>query len=409
MRDVTLTRSSPRCGISSTRYYRGEFNGNGKTLTVAIKVTNPGGPAAPFAWYYGGVNIHDLHVAGTIETDSLFAAGILGHCVSSSSQQGSAKLSRCRVSAAITSTVDGDASFGGLVSWAGYNYPYVELTDCVFDGSFIAPKGFRSGGLVGWRSGAYVYARNCLFDPVEFTALPTQGYTLVRNSFANSSHCSNSWYTYVYGTVQGSDGRGKTAEELVAALGSNWKVENGKAVPKMIVSFESNNGLAAFAYHGVLRDAQGNRLEKKDHTIAFRIYDQPAGGSPHWGRRVPVRLDDDGLFSVELSDTTDAAGIIDGVPSEGLSNVFADNAASPLYIGLTVETDGGNGAEIAPRQRLIAAPYAAIAEDGLAASGDMAVSGQVAANAFMVRETLQVSAITADEGGTISALATGRG
>ena len=51
MRDVTLAGSSPRCGFAETRRFRGEFDGNGKTLTVGIKVTNAGAgnPAAPFA------------------------------------------------------------------------------------------------------------------------------------------------------------------------------------------------------------------------------------------------------------------------------------------------------------------------------------------------------------------------
>ena len=410
MRDVTLTRSSPRCGISGTRYYKGEFDGNGKTLTVDIKLTNAGAdnPAALFAHVTTGFNVHDLHVAGKIETDGKFAAGIYGRPVANS-LEGTISLRRCRVSADFTLTVNGDATAGGLGALANYRPPNVDIADCLFDGSMTGANASCSGGLIGYRYSSRVYTANCLFSPTSFNLDADDSYTLVRgnpNGYYADSDCKNSWYTLTYGKVQGSDGHDKTAEELVAALGSNWKVENGKAVPKMVVSFESNNGLAEFAYHGVLRDAQGNRLERKDYTIAFRIYDQAAGGSPHWGRKVPVRLDDDGLFSVELSDTTDAAGIIDGVPSEGLSNVLANNSASPLYIGLTVETDGGNGAEIAPRQRLIAAPYAAIAEDGLAASGDMAVSGQVAANAFMVRETLQASAITADEGGTVSALAT---
>ena len=34
MRDVTLTGNSPRCGFPETRRFRGEFDGNGKTLTA---------------------------------------------------------------------------------------------------------------------------------------------------------------------------------------------------------------------------------------------------------------------------------------------------------------------------------------------------------------------------------------
>ena len=52
VRDVTLSPSSPRCGTSPSRYFGGEFDGNGKTLTVNWTVSNAGdgNPAAPFAY-----------------------------------------------------------------------------------------------------------------------------------------------------------------------------------------------------------------------------------------------------------------------------------------------------------------------------------------------------------------------
>ena len=423
MRDVTLTSSSPRCGNSETRYYKGEFDGNGKTLTVAIKIANPSGeqPAAPFAWFAGGVYIHDLHVAGTIQTDSLFAGGILGHCVYVN--QNKACLTRCRVSADITSTVNGDASAGGLVSWVGQNYPDVYLTDCVFNGSFKASNGDRSGGFIGWRNGAYACMTNSLFNPKEFTVAASNNdvWTLSRNGLGYYGYADNCYYTTIVGEVQGSDGRGKTAAELAALLGENWQVvtENNvqKAVPRMVTSKyeesstsggggsssgggsstpDPNSGVLAFTYQGKLRDAQGNKLSKKSHTIEFRIYDQAAGGSPYWGRKHNVTLEDEGNFAVELSDV--AGDAIDGVTGTGLADMLARNASSTLYLGLAV--DGGT-AEISPRQKILEAPAALYAADATRAKGNMAVAEKVTVENLRVTNT--ASAGTFSTGAGISA------
>ena len=383
MRDVTLAGSSPRCGFPETRRFRGEFDGNGKTLTVGIKVTNAGAgnPAAPFAYVSDGCHIHDLRTAGTIETDGKFAAGLIG--VAEQLDNGIVMLERCRSSVAIACTVDGDATSGGLLGCSRSSYPIIVVVDCLFDGSIVGANANSCGGLVGWRQSATVGTRNSLFAPSELSLGETDAFTLVRNGFKSAADGSNTWYTRVYGEAQGLDGRGKTAAELVAALGGNWVAveEDGvtKAVPRFVVSQndnipDPNRGILAFTYQGTLRDAQGNALAQKSHTIAFRIYGQATGGSPHWGRRHRVTLDDDGLFALEISDV--AGEEIEGVAGTGLADVLADNAGTTLYFGLAV--DGGE-AEISPRQKLLASPAATCAADTANASGDMSVAGDAAA------------------------------
>lgn len=171
-----------------------------------------------------------------------------------------------------------------------------------------------------------------------------------------------------------------------------------------LASFVVEAGTQAFTYQGVLRGATGEKLEEKNHVIEFRIYDQAAGGSPHWGRKVPVLLDDDGLFAVELASTTNATELIDGVPCGALSEVFAANAGTALYLGLTVS--GSNG-EIKPRQKLLAAPYASYAADVSAAGGTMSVSNALNASYVNVTGSLTAREVKTSGGASFGSLKTG--
>lgn len=134
----------------------------------------------------------------------------------------------------------------------------------------------------------------------------------------------------------------------------------------------STSGLVmatSFSYQGVLRNATGGSVAQKNQNIAFRLYDGATTENALWGRSVAVLLDDNGLFNVELSDTS-------GSPIEGLTNaldrVIAAKAATTLYIGLTV--DGSTG-EIRPRQKLLSVPKATFAEDVQTAKADFTVLG----------------------------------
>ena len=405
MRNVTLTSSSPRCGISKNRYYGGKFDGNGKTLTVNINLTNAGedNPASPFAYFISDTNIHDLHVAGRIQTDGKFSSGILGKSVYAKS--GTAQIARCRVSVAITSTRSGDGTSGGLVACVNDPYPDVSITDSVFDGSFKGDNVDCVGGLVGWRySNSYISLANCLFNPSSFTSKSaSKEKTLIRPGFYADKHNTNNWYTFLFGEAQGNDGRGKTAAQLVESLGSNWKVVDDKPVPKMTVSVESQaSGTSGFTYHGSLRDVQGNALSVLSHTIAFRIYSQATGGSAHWGRKQVVMLDADGNFAVPISDE-DGEALGDGTPGTELEEVLSNNAGTTLFLGLTV--DGGS-AELSPRQKLIASPYATCALDGGAASGNMSVAGEVLGESLSVSGTVAAGSINTEDKLSFSSLKT---
>lgn len=407
MRNVTLDSSSLRVGFPQNRAYRGNFDGNGKTLTVAIKVSGSGSdnPAAPFPFVTSGANIHDLHVAGTIQTDGKFAGGIFGRTESGSDTR--VYLTRCQVSAAITCTINGDSSTGGFFGMANISTPSVEVRDCLFDGSLLGASTINCGGFVGWRSAANVWTYNCLFNPSQVTLNSSGSFTLVRPSYSSpSSQCSNTYYTKTFGEAQGASASGKTAAQLVALLGSDWQVVSDEVVPKFHSSGSSetidpNSGALAFTYQGLLRDSAGNVLSSKSHTIAFRIYDQATGGSPHWGRQHSVKLDDAGNFAVEISDFVGEA--INGVPGTGLSDVLTRNASSTLYLGLTI--DNGE-VEISPRQKIVSAPMASQAGNATVARRNFNVAGNVTAKGARITETVNAPSFSTTNGITGRTLTT---
>ena len=411
-RDVTLSSSSPQVGDSTGNGYSGDFDGNGKTLTVAFKTsggstssTKLSKPPAPFAFTRTGSHIHDLHVAGTVETDGYYASSIVG------ATWFETRLTRCRSSATVIVTRDGAAYAGGLVGRADDAAP-LKMTDCLFDGSILGSSATDCGGLVGDRySSTRATVSNCLFAPENVGVGEGGNYTLVRSGFYSDSDLSNSYYTVTLGTAQGTDASGMSAADLAAALGDAWTVRNGKVIQTVFAnavqpaSDPAPPGDLAFTYAGVLRDAKGNKVPGTDYTIEFRLYDQATGGSPHWGCQLPVKLDDYGLFNVEISDVsaTNLAALA-GVPNSGLADVLAKNAGATLYLGLkVVGTDG----EIMPRQKLLASPYATYASDTGGASGDFSAQGAVAVGLATVSGTVDAKTAVVDGAATAESVAVG--
>ena len=133
----------------------------------------------------------------------------------------------------------------------------------------------------------------------------------------------------------------------------------------LAIGFAATAG--AFSYQGALADASGKAL-KGTQTVEFRLYASETGGSALWGRACNVLLDDNGLFNTEVADASGTA--LSGVPDAALDSVLSANADKTLFIGLTVV---GSSGEIAPRQRLLPVPYAAVAANASSASGDFSV------------------------------------
>ena len=369
--DVSLGPAAPRVGTDD-RPFRGDFNGGGNELSVNWIFTDTQ-CAAPFASVQAA-KIHDLRVTGSIVSDDKFAAGLVGRAKAETSTV----IERCRVSVAITLMLSGEASCGGFIGdMSDSTACRVTIRDCLFDGSLLGPSANGCGGFVGWKPhNSYLYLYSCLFAPKAVTVSAGGSYpaTFSRSSSGSAKIDGQRaiYYQRQYGLAQGANASAMSAEDLAAALGDNWSVSNGKAGLALFPD-PPEATTTGFAYQGVLRDAQGLRLEQTEHTVEFRLYENATGGEALWGRSYPVLLDTNGLFNVALSDKTGSA-IADGTPSNGLAKAIAGHVGTPLYLGLSVV---GSGAEISPRQKLLAVPVATMALDATASSGNLSVAGKV--------------------------------
>jgi len=131
----------------------------------------------------------------------------------------------------------------------------------------------------------------------------------------------------------------------------------------------------SFSYSGQLRNETGGAVDVKNATITFSLYNVASGGSALWSRMIPVQLDANGYFAVELSNDV---GSPVGTETK-LEDVLAHIAT--LYIGLNVQ---GSSGEISPRQKLLSTPRAAFAEDVKTAKNDFTVNGAI--NARIIQQ-----------------------
>ena len=157
----------------------------------------------------------------------------------------------------------------------------------------------------------------------------------------------------------------------------------------------------SFSYQGALRTETGGPIPAKDSnkTITFRLYDSPTDGKLLWGRQYAVHLDTNGLFNVELSDTTGSQSTEPKPFTNDLAYVLANYAgeSSSLYIGLFVQNSSG---EIRPRQKLLNVPSAGFAADVATAKNGFTVTGKAVVNgAAEVKGTLTVGAGLTDKDG----------
>lgn len=125
------------------------------------------------------------------------------------------------------------------------------------------------------------------------------------------------------------------------------------------------------AYQGALKNADGSAVSGGSSLpITFRLYSSPASEDLLWARTVNVLLNDEGLFNVELSDTSGSEPR-DYSLTNKLDNVLA-TYTEKLFIGLYVE---GSTGEIRPRQKLLSVPMAAYAQDVSKAKNNFEVTG----------------------------------
>ena len=199
--DINLGYSHSMLG-KGNNYFQGIFNGNGHTLTVNYDSINTEG-VAPFT-YVNNATIKNLHVAGSVRSNNKFASGLIGKTLASSSY--SVNINNCRVSATVSSTIDGDASNGGFIGISNSNF---NITDCLFDGQLLGEKSHSTGGYVGaFASGKKGKFTNCLFAPTGINTKMDDCRTFIREAQPENVTFENCYYITPYdGRKYDSQGR----------------------------------------------------------------------------------------------------------------------------------------------------------------------------------------------------------
>ena len=257
--------------------FNGTFDGGGHTLNVTLNNDSQYGSGdddygvAPFR-FTSGATIQFLAVTGIVTTSSRkYAAGLIGM-----TKSGTNTIMNCISSVEIYSTInrgDNDGTHGGFIGKASGT---VTIINSLFNGQLTTTSDnptINCGGFVGWRDGTLSIA-NCLYAPN--TTIPSGKVAVDDGGSATFSRNdvtpTNSYYTQALGTAQGTAVGSKTATQLVADLGSAWRVSSGRAVPKLLLSAKSftnsniqNGNTGQLTYNGeLLFSAEGNETVRKD-------------------------------------------------------------------------------------------------------------------------------------------------
>ncbi len=211
--------------ITGGNQFKGYFDGNDHTITMALNDENESVKLAiaPFRNVDG--RIYNLKVTGTISTSGKFAGSIVGRSTY-------LKLTNCYSDVAITSTVDGDGTTGGLVGIIHYltsnDAVTCRIEGCVFKGELLGSNTTHCGGFVGWVNlpGVAMIISNSLFAPAEMTFGTSDSKTFVR--------WDNTKVTGVdYVTVESSCYYTATLGDAQGAMVYEIKDETGAVMPYM--------------------------------------------------------------------------------------------------------------------------------------------------------------------------------
>ena len=275
--DITISGSTQAYMVgtmsgetSSGNAFSGNFNGDGHTITISYSTSSGFYYTAPFR-YISGATIKNVKVAGTMNVYK-FMGSLVGYCL------GTNNIENCVSEVAITGTISGDATMGGLISHV--HGGTTNIRGCVFKGKLLGSSSNSVGGFIGWtdHGSAYSYFYDCVFAPSQVTVSTTNSATFSRGNSSNSSgiYIYNSFYTQTHGTTQGSKLQYTiTAGSNVStvALGNNPVVYNLSG----ITGYNSSSGYG-IKYNNTIYAASGNSVKLDlSSTLTNPQYSASAG------------------------------------------------------------------------------------------------------------------------------------
>lgn len=218
-------------------YFKGDFNGDGHTLTLAM-----GGEdseesyLALFGELGEGAHIHNLIVAGSVKTTSDCVAGIAS--VANGGKEG-ILIENCTNKA----VVEGNYEIGGIIA---YGDGTLAVGNCSNEAA-ITGKGHYVGGVAGYLTGADVKVTNCTNKGAVSGTYSIGG--IVGHVFASTiESCVNDAAAVITGTDTASDGFYKMNQGNSGWMWGNWSTAWAGGTP-----YNTNNsirGIGGIAGYG---------------------------------------------------------------------------------------------------------------------------------------------------------------
>lgn len=209
-------------GDPNNTKFKGTFDGNGKTLNIALTPSVTYG--APFR-SIDGATIKNLKVEGTISSSQDRLGGIVG------STHGDVTIENCECKVAITSA-QATSYIGGIVY--DVDDGTATIKNCLFSGSL---SGTYNGGIVNHVDNAIANISNCLFAPSSIATADNNSQVILRAKYSSGSFSIQNCYYNAEGAKYGNTNGGTAAatdnDLLLADLGSGWEISGGNVVPKM--------------------------------------------------------------------------------------------------------------------------------------------------------------------------------
>jgi hypothetical protein len=180
-------------GGSTDATFRGTFDGNGHTLTFnkEWKPATEERFIAPFR-HASNATIRNLHMAGTIESNWMYPAGLVAQV-----KDGTVTIENCISSVTLKGGMNGDGTLAGFVGRVSNSN--VTIHDCKFDGSFEGANCYGNGGFISWvdeKSSATI--ENCLFAPTTISTKYDKCQTWARQDSRGTVTVTNSHATREY-------------------------------------------------------------------------------------------------------------------------------------------------------------------------------------------------------------------
>ena len=255
------------------RFFAGNFNGDGHTLTF-----NCGTESEPFnedycAPFHSAKNaiITNLTVVGDIYTARRYAAGFVAESQNNIIQD-------CLSSINIHSTYAGQGCHGGFMGYVDCTQQTSQIIGCVFNGSLLGPNTTKVGGFVGigdCRGMAYghVQVNDSFFVPTNITVGEDGSCTFVTKGGFDLYRGDMAFYTTALGTVQGQPCSTQTSENEIYRKHTPIDGEmyySAITITNLESTYYGDGN--AISVNPTLKDAYGHTLNlETDYTLT--IYD----------------------------------------------------------------------------------------------------------------------------------------